>query len=143
MVVRISLLGERSIVDGATGAVRTRSARAAALVAYLVLHAGAPQSRQHLAAVFWPDSSDAQALTNLRRELHALRQVLHDEPALVVSASDLCWQDSPSVQVDVRSFAGERRAPPPPPGRAGAPAPPPPAGGAPPTPPGGAPPGGV
>ena len=110
MVVRISLLGERSIVDEATGAVRTRSARATALVAYLVLHAGAPQSRQHLAAVFWPDSSDAQALTNLRRELHTLRQVMHDEPALVVTASDLCWQDSPSAQVDVRSFAGERRA---------------------------------
>src|SRR4051795_10855043 len=110
MGVPISLLRGRAIVDGGTGAVRTRSARAAALVAYLVLHAGAPQSRQHLAAVFWPDSSDAQALTNLRRELHALRQVLHDEPALVVSGSHLCWQEPPSVQGDVGSFAGERRA---------------------------------
>ena len=110
MSVHISLLGERSIVDDASGLVRTRSARTVALVAYLVLHAGVPQSRQHLAAVFWPESTDAQALTNLRRELHTLRQVLGDQPALVVTASDLCWQDAPAVQVDVRSFARERSA---------------------------------
>ena len=110
MPVHIALLGERSIVDDADGTVRTRSARTAALVAHLVLHAGVPQSRQHLAAVFWPESTDAQALTNLRRELHTLRQVLQDSPALVVTASDLCWQDTPAVEVDVRSFARERAA---------------------------------
>ncbi len=60
--------------------------------------------------MFWPESTDAQALTNLRRELHTLRQVLPESPALVVTASDLCWQDTPAVEVDVRSFARERAA---------------------------------
>ena len=34
---------------------------------------GRPQTRQRIAGLFWPDSTDAQALTNLRRELHHLR----------------------------------------------------------------------
>ena len=39
-----------------------------------------PQTRQRIAGLFWPDSTDAQALTNLRRELHHLRRTLGDEP---------------------------------------------------------------
>jgi hypothetical protein len=45
VVVRVSLLGELSItgdLDPGTGPVRTRSARAVALVTFLVLHAGSP-----------------------------------------------------------------------------------------------------
>ena len=50
------------------------SARAETLLAYLVLHRDTPQSRQHLAFVLWPDSSEAQARTNLRHVLHDLRR---------------------------------------------------------------------
>ena len=74
MPLHVSLLGAQSITEDATGTVRTRSSRTVALVAYLALHAGAPQTRQRIAGLFWPDSTDAQALTNLRRELHHLRQ---------------------------------------------------------------------
>ncbi|MGW4486082.1 ATP-binding protein [Amycolatopsis sp. NPDC004368] len=106
----VSLLGGQSITDGATGPAVTRSPRAIALVGYLVTHAGLPQPRQRLAGLFWPDSSDAQARTNLRRELHHLRHVLGDEPALVATATDLSWQDTPGCRVDVRVFDAERRA---------------------------------
>ena len=41
-----------------------------ALVAFLAAHAGVPQPRQRIAGMFWPDSTDAQALTNLRWELY-------------------------------------------------------------------------
>ena len=51
-----------------------------ALVAFLAAHAGSPQLRQRIAGLFWPDSTDAQALTNLRRELHHLRNALGSEP---------------------------------------------------------------
>src|SRR5437763_1203039 len=37
--------------------------RLQSLLAYLVLHATAPQSRTHLAFLLWPDSSEAQAHT--------------------------------------------------------------------------------
>lgn len=109
-MMRVSLLGEQSIVDVATGTVRTRSSRSVALVAFLVAHAAAPQPRQHIAGLFWPDSTDAQALTNLRRELHHLRHVLGDEPSLVVTAKDLCWRDTDTCRVDVRTFGIEREA---------------------------------
>ena len=105
----IRLLGEQVISDDA-GTVRTRSSRSVALVAHLVVHAHAPQTRQRIASLFWPDSVDEQALTNLRRELHHLRGVLGDEPSLVVTPRDLCWQDTPTCRVDVRVLEGERDA---------------------------------
>jgi DNA-binding SARP family transcriptional activator/tetratricopeptide (TPR) repeat protein len=109
-MLQVSLFGEQAITDGGTGRVRTRSARSAALIGFLVMHPGSPQARQRIAGLFWPDSTEAQALTNLRRELHQLRQVLGDEPSLVITSRDLCWQDTPACRVDVRIFDLERQA---------------------------------
>jgi DNA-binding SARP family transcriptional activator/tetratricopeptide (TPR) repeat protein len=109
-MLRVSLFGEQAITDDGTGRVRTRSSRTAALIGFLALHAKSPQARQRIAGLFWPDSTEAQALTNLRRELHQLRQVLGDEPSLLVTPRDLCWQDTPACQVDVRIFDLERQA---------------------------------
>ncbi|HEY2220420.1 MAG TPA: AAA family ATPase [Actinomycetospora sp.] len=97
-------------MSDATGTLRTRSSRTVSLVAFLAVHAQAPQTRQRIAALFWPDSADEQALTNLRRELHHLRGVLGDEPSLVVTPRDLCWQDTSSCRVDVRVFEREHDA---------------------------------
>ncbi len=69
-MLRVSVLGEQAITDDRTGSIQIRSARAVALVGFLVVHAGSPQTRQRIAGLFWPDSTDAQALTNLRHELH-------------------------------------------------------------------------
>ncbi|HEY2281119.1 MAG TPA: AAA family ATPase [Streptosporangiaceae bacterium] len=109
-MLQVSLFGEQAITDDGTGRVRTRSSRSAALIGFLVLHPGSPQARQRIAGLFWPDSTEAQALTNLRRELHQLRQVLGDEPSLLVTSRDLCWQDTPTCRVDVRTFDLERQA---------------------------------
>jgi len=108
-VLRVSLLGEQSITGAGNGA-RARSSRAVALVAFLAARAGSPQPRQRIAGLFWPDSTDAQALTNLRRELHQLRQILVDEPSLVVTPTDLCWCDTGTCRVDLRAFDIERKA---------------------------------
>jgi DNA-binding SARP family transcriptional activator/tetratricopeptide (TPR) repeat protein len=108
-VLRVSLLGEQTITGSRTGA-RARSSRAVALVAFLAVHAGSPQARQRIAGLFWPDSTDAQALTNLRRELHQLRQLLGDEPSLVVTPTDLCWHDTGTCRVDLRVFDTKREA---------------------------------
>ncbi|RTL69834.1 MAG: SARP family transcriptional regulator [Pseudonocardiaceae bacterium] len=108
-MLQVNLLGQQSVTDDA-GTVRARSSRALALIGYLVVHADSPQTRQRLAAVFWPYSTDEQALTNLRRELHNVRTVLGDDPSLVVTARDLCWTDSPTCRADVRSFALVRAA---------------------------------
>jgi DNA-binding SARP family transcriptional activator/tetratricopeptide (TPR) repeat protein len=106
----ISLLGEQAIMDGATGRSLNRSTRTVALVAFLAIHAGTPQPRQRIASLFWPDSSEAQALTNLRRELHHLRQVLADDQSLVTTSTDLCWRDTDTCRVDLRTFQQEAQA---------------------------------
>ena len=109
-MLQVALLGEQAITDDGAGAVRARSSRAIVLVAYLVCHAGSPQTRQRIAGLLWPESTDAQALTNLRRELHHLRQVLADDPSLIVTSRDLCWRDSRTCRVDARVFDAERAA---------------------------------
>lgn len=106
----VSVLGEQSITDDTTGAVVTRSPRGTTLVAYLALHAGVPQPRQLIAPLFWPDSTTAQALTNLRRELHHLRRALDDDPAVGVTSRDLCWRDTETSRVDLRTFTVEYHA---------------------------------
>ena len=108
-MLHVSVLGEQSVTDDGTG-VRARSSRTVALIAFLVIHAGSPQGRQRIAGLFWPDSTDRQALTNLRRELHQLRQILGDQPSLIVTSRDLCWCDTQTCHVDVRTFDIEREA---------------------------------
>jgi DNA-binding SARP family transcriptional activator len=109
-MLHVCLLGQQAITDDGTGSVRARSSRTVALIAFLAVHAGSPQTRQRIAGLFWPESTDAQALTNLRRELHNLRQVLGDEPSLVVTPRDLCWRDTQTCRVDVRVFDSGRTA---------------------------------
>jgi DNA-binding SARP family transcriptional activator len=109
-MLHVTLLGEQAITDDGTGSVRVRSSRTIALIAFLALHAGSPQARQRIAGLFWPDSTDAQALTNLRRELHNLRHVMGDQASLAVTSRDLCWCDSEMTRVDVRTFDIERKA---------------------------------
>jgi DNA-binding SARP family transcriptional activator len=108
-MLHVSLLGEQSVTDDGTG-IRARSSRTVALIGFLVTHAGSPQARQRIAGLFWPDSADGQALTNLRRELHQLRQILGEEPSLIVTSRDLGWCDTPTCHVDVRTFAVELEA---------------------------------
>ena len=99
----IRLLGEQAVSD-ARGAPLAVPPRAVALVGYLALHAGLPQQRGRIATLFWPDSTDEQALTNLRRELHHLRTALPDGSGLVVTGRELCWRDTAGVRVDLREF---------------------------------------
>ena len=103
----IHLLSEQRISGDPRAEDRSHSSRSLDLLAYLVLRSGTPQTRQHLAFVFWPDSNEAQARTNLRRELHHLRGVLGDEPSLVVESNALTWRDCPTCRVDVRVFEQE------------------------------------
>lgn len=105
-MLHVAVLGQQVIADEAGGP-RSRSSRGIALVAYLVAHAGTVTPRPRLAALFWPDSTDAQALTNLRRELHHLRHALRDAPVVRADTAGLAWQDVAEVAVDLRVFDRE------------------------------------
>jgi DNA-binding SARP family transcriptional activator/predicted ATPase len=70
---RLELLGGFRIAAGGPRG-RPLTARQQQLVAYLGLHGERPMPRSEVASRLWPDSTDAQALTNLRREWHHLRE---------------------------------------------------------------------
>ncbi len=85
--------------------------RCQALLAYLLLHRHAPQSRRHLAFLLWPDSSEAQALTNLRHVLHDLQAALpNGERWLIITAPTLQWNAAAPFDFDVNTFEQGTRA---------------------------------
>ncbi|PWT82819.1 MAG: hypothetical protein C5B57_08040 [Blastocatellia bacterium] len=103
--VRIELFGGfRVLTDGRTPA-RPPNARQQQLIAFLVLHArSGPIQRQRVSGSLWPESSDVQALTNLRRELHHLREGWPKLDRLIDAGSrTLAWRDSAAV-VDLMAF---------------------------------------
>jgi len=105
-VLRVELLGGfRLFVDGRSPA-RSPTSRQQQLIAFLVLHArSAPIPRQRVAGSLWPESSDVQALTNLRRELHHLREGWPRLDALVDAGSrTLAWHEEAGAIVDLVAF---------------------------------------
>ena len=79
--------------------------RLQSLLAYLVLQRDVPISRQHLAFLFWPDSSEAQARTNLRNLLHKLRSALPDaDRYLDIGQHTVQWRNSDNFVLDVDQF---------------------------------------
>jgi DNA-binding SARP family transcriptional activator/predicted ATPase len=101
-VLHIRLLGDFALscddrpVEGIT------TPRLQSLIGYLVLHRDAPQLRQHLAFVFWPDSSEMQARNNLRQLIHVLRRALPSESVFLASDNrTLQWRREAPLQLDV------------------------------------------
>jgi DNA-binding SARP family transcriptional activator len=79
--------------------------RLQSLLAYLLLHRSAPQSRSSLAYLLWPDSTDGQAHTNLRNLLYKLRVTLPDaDMFLRVERQTLCWRPDAPWSLDVLDF---------------------------------------
>ena len=109
-MLQIRVLGELEIRGGGP----LDSARAASLLAHLLVRRGLPQSRQHLAFLLWPDSTEPQARTNLRHLLHKLRRALPDA-CLDVTPRTLCWRADAPCELDLAGFEdalarGDRRA---------------------------------
>ncbi|QTF90932.1 hypothetical protein, partial [Halomonas sp. BM-2019] len=104
-MLEIRLLGEQRVLAAGTPVDTLHSSKALGLLTYLALHAGTPLPRQRLAGLFWPDSSEAQARTNLRRELHQLRAALPDpERCLAADAHSLCWREGAPCRLDLLAF---------------------------------------
>lgn len=104
-MLSISLLGGFSIHHNQTPIKDVDTPRLQSLLAYLLLHCDAPQSRAHLAYRFWPDTSEGQARTNLRNLLHHLRRALPQADSyLDVSPQTLQWRCSSPFSLDVNNF---------------------------------------
>lgn len=118
--LRVELLGGFRALTAGRVSPRPPSARQQQLVGFLVLHARrAPITRQRIAGSLWPESGDTQALTNLRRELHHLRDAWPSLDALIDAGSrTLAWRREADEVVDLvafeaaadRGLAGDRAA---------------------------------
>ena len=104
--LRIQLFGEFLFeYDGRDLLSGRRSTRAALLIGYLVLHRGKRQRRDTLAFLFWPDSTEPQARTNLRSLLSSLRKRVPDlASCLYDDETFLCWYVDEHQQIDVADF---------------------------------------
>ena len=101
----INLLGTFQLISGNTPLTTVDWPRLQSLLAYLVLHASAPQSRTHLAYLLWPDSTESQAHTNLRHLVHRLRRAIPDADAFLhAEKQTLQWQPDAPWTLDVADF---------------------------------------
>ncbi len=84
-------------------AVKFPGGKARLLLVYLLLHPETPHDRSRLASLFWPDSSESQARTNLRRELNTLKRRLPEFPSILNVTTDalsLCPEAPITVELD-------------------------------------------
>ena len=103
--LEIQLLGDFRLRYGGQPVRRIDTPRPQSLLAYLLLHRGAPQSRHRLAFIFWPDSPEDQALTNLRNLLYRLRHSLPDaERFLRADRKTIQWRVASPFVLDVARF---------------------------------------
>lgn len=86
------------------------SVKVQALLAYLVVEADRPHTRETLMALLWPDDAPQSAQQSLRQALYALRRVLGDtdnparEPFLLVTRQTIQLNSRSQVTLDVASF---------------------------------------
>ena len=101
-MLEVQLLGHLAVADSGHRIDAVRNPR---LLAYLLLNRDRAIERTEVAFTLWPDSSDAQALTNLRRELHALRRGLPNaERLLAIERRTIRWRPDGSFHLDIAAF---------------------------------------
>src|SRR5258708_6099938 len=103
--LHIRLLGDFNLIynDLQVGSLNTTRLRS--LLAYLVLHREIPQQRQHLAFLFWPDTTEAQARNNLRQLLHQVRQAFPAVAQFLSADTHLLhWHSVTPFHLDVAEF---------------------------------------
>lgn len=104
-MLKVYLLGGFRLLYDETPVTGVNTPRLQSLVAYLALHRHAPHPRSHLAFLFWPDSTEAQARTNLRYLLHQLRHALPQaDQVLHTGDSTLSWRADAPFTLDVAEF---------------------------------------
>src|SRR3989440_12713360 len=103
--LHLRLLGDFSLIYDDRQVTSLNTMRMQSLLAYLVLHRDVPQQRQHLAFLFWPETTEAQARNNLRQLLHQLRQTLPAmEQFLSSDTHMLHWHPVTPCHLDVAEF---------------------------------------
>ncbi len=106
--LHLRLLGGMEIDQGGPPLPHPLWKKSRALLAYLAVEPGIPQSRQKLAEIFWPELAIDAARSNLRQALRNLQRALGEksptESCLLSDNHFLCFQPRDDFTVDVLEF---------------------------------------
>jgi DNA-binding SARP family transcriptional activator len=104
-MLHIRLLGDFLLLSDDSPVTTVSTPRLKSLFAYLVLHSSAPQSRNQIAFLLWPDTTEAQAQTNLRNLVFQLRRALPNADLYMYTDSrTLGWRSDSPFTLDVAAF---------------------------------------
>ena len=102
---RIELLGGFRLSVHDEVITSLQSSKIQQLLAYLILNRYTQLSRRSIAFIFWPDSTEKQALANLRNLLHQIRKVLPQAVGFIqLTNKTLKWNISSSCEIDLVTF---------------------------------------
>jgi DNA-binding SARP family transcriptional activator len=106
-LLQVRLLGQFRITFNGRSVEGRTTPRLQSLLAHLLLHSEAPQSRARLSFTFWPDASEASGRNNLRQLLHQLRQALPEADRFIrADANSVQWAPEAPFWLDVAGFEG-------------------------------------
>ncbi|MDA8335769.1 MAG: BTAD domain-containing putative transcriptional regulator [Peptococcaceae bacterium] len=106
----LTLLGSFRLSRAGMAVEGIEGARLQSLLAFLSLRPGKPQERGRLAGLLWPDSSEEQARTNLRKTVHRLRDCLPGaEDLLALKGETLAFREHAAPGVDAVRFRAAAR----------------------------------
>jgi predicted ATPase/DNA-binding SARP family transcriptional activator len=101
----IQVLGTFSVTYNQHPIPQVNTPRLQSLLTYVLLHRDAPIHRQTIASLFWPETSDTQARTNLRRLLHQLKAAFPEISSyLLLEPTTLSWNTTSSYRLDLEEF---------------------------------------
>ena len=104
-VLNIRLMGGFLIKRNNEPVIGLDSFKLQAFLSYIFLHPFTPHSKRQIAFLFWPDSSESQAMANLRLMLFRLRKSNPEvEQCLDIRPHAIQVRDSQSSLVDVHEF---------------------------------------
>lgn len=115
--LRIHCLGTLQVAHAGEPVDRFESQKVRALFAYLACHLGNALSRDHLAALFWPEKDENSARRNLRQALYNIRSLFpKEESPLIASRQHVqvnpamdCWVDVVAFEDAIASSGSEDR----------------------------------
>lgn len=104
-MMQISLMGSLQVLVNQVSVDGLRGQRVRSIFAYLILHAETAVSRSELAGLLWPEISENQARTNLRRELHTLKNThAAIDACITASKQTITWHKPVNYTCDTEQF---------------------------------------
>jgi len=107
-MLRLHLLGQFRFFDDEKPLKFSAPPKTLPLLAFLLLHSDQPIARETLAFTLWPDETETDARTNVRRHLHHLTRALppsrDDAPWLILDAETAQWNPGSDFWLDVAEF---------------------------------------